>query len=60
MTTTCVYVVRDASGEYVSVRDDGSVRRVPASDQATEFETRDEAQQYVERATDRVLEREVE
>lgn len=50
-----VYVVRDASGEYL--RADG--RRTPAGDEAAEFETEDEARGACERATDRVLSREV-
>lgn len=51
-----VYVVRDASGEYL--RADG--KRTPASDEAREYETTEEAQAACERATDRVLSREVE
>ncbi len=49
-----VYVVRDASGEYVS----GS-GRTPASNEADEFETREEAEEACERATDAVLARQV-
>lgn len=57
-STTIVYVVRDASGEYVSGKHEG--QRTPASDEAREYETREEAQAACERATDRVLSREVE
>lgn len=39
MTETTVYVVRDASGEYVAANG-----RTPASDEAREFDTRDEAE----------------
>jgi hypothetical protein len=56
MKTETVYVVRDASGEYV--RGDGS--RTPCSDQAEEFETREEAEEARSRSTDRVLIREPE
>lgn len=57
MTThETVYVVRDASGEYL--RADGS--RTPAGNEAHEFETREEAQAACERSTDRVLSREAE
>jgi hypothetical protein len=55
-TNETVYVVRDASGEYI--REIGS--RTPASDEAHEFETREEAQAACTRATDKVLSREVE
>lgn len=60
MTTTSqtVYVVRDASGEYISGHDDG--RRTPASNEAREYDTHADAQAACERATDRVLSREVE
>ena len=54
-TTEQVYVVRDASGEYL--RADG--RRTPASNEACEYETHEEAQASCERATDRVLVREI-
>lgn len=57
MTQTTVFVVRDAGGEYISGKREGE--RTPASDEAMEFETREEAQAACERATDRVLEREV-
>lgn len=50
-----VYVVRDEYGDYV--RSGG--RRTPASDEAAEFETVEEAEAACTRATDRVLEREV-
>ena len=50
-TETTVYVVRDAAGEYL--RAEG--RRTPASNEAAEYETREEAQAACERATDRVI-----
>jgi len=53
-----VYVVRDASGEYLSAKHEGE--RTPASDEAREFNSREEAQAACERATDCVLSREVE
>ena len=53
MTTT--YVVRDASGEYIS---DLSGQRTPASDEAMEFDSRDEAVSACTRTTDAVLARE--
>jgi phosphatidate phosphatase APP1 len=53
-----VYVVRDASGEYV--RNATTDRRTPASDQAQEFEMQGEARAACTRATDQVLSREVE
>jgi hypothetical protein len=53
-----VYVVRDISGEYI--RNAGTDRRTPASDEAQEFETQGEARAACTRATDRVLSREVE
>lgn len=55
MTKTTVYVVRDASGEYLG---DGD-KRTPASNEAREFETRQEADAACVRATDRVLERDI-
>jgi hypothetical protein len=58
MTSNMIYVVRDASGEYI--RNAGTDRRTPASDQAQEFETQGEAETACTRATDRVLSREVE
>lgn len=54
--TTTVYVVRDASGEYIS----GKGGRTPASDEAREYDSREEAAAACERSTDRVLDREVE
>lgn len=48
-----VYVVRDASGEYVGVNG-----RTPASNEAMEFANHDDAADACERATDRVLARE--
>jgi hypothetical protein len=53
-----VYVVRDQSGEYLSDKCDGG--RTPASDEAKQFTSREEAQCACERATDRVLVRDVE
>lgn len=50
-----VYVVRDASGEYIREGD----KRTPASNEAKEFETREEAQEACTRATDKVLSREI-
>jgi hypothetical protein len=44
-----VYVVRDISGEYI--RNAGTDRRTPASDEAQEFETQGEAEACT-RATD--------
>jgi len=57
-TKTTVYVVRDASGEYISGKYAGE--RTPAGDEAQEYETREEAQDACDRATDRVYSREVE
>ena len=54
-TTEIVYVVRDASGEYLSGKHDGG--RTPASDEAREFATHEEARAACERATDRVFSR---
>lgn len=61
-----VYVVRDAGGEYIRGRwsdDDGclvaSDERTPASNEAMEFESRGEAEAACSRATDRVIETEV-
>jgi hypothetical protein len=51
-----VYVVRDASGEYLTAKGE----RRPASDEAAEYESRQEAEAACTRATDRVLSREVE
>lgn len=59
--TITVYVVRDASGEYVCDGDDGlaETNRTPAADLAREFDTREEAGAACTRTTDRVLAREV-
>lgn len=59
--TTTVYVVRDASGEYLArpATADRPERRTAASNEAREFETADEARAAISRATDRVLAREV-
>jgi hypothetical protein len=57
--TTTVYVVRDASGEYIRDAKDEK-KRTPASNEAHEFETREEAQSACTRATDKVLSREAE
>lgn len=46
-----VYVVRDASGEYLAANG----KRTPASDEAMEFETRDAALVACERSTDKIL-----
>lgn len=54
-TTETVYVVRDAAGEYLTP----TGTRSPASDEAREFEAREEAAAACERGTDRVLSREV-
>jgi hypothetical protein len=51
-----VYVVLDISGEYLTA--EGG--RTPASDEAAEYESRQEAEAARTRATDRVLSREVE
>ncbi len=51
-----MFVVRDASGEYVANLEG---KRTPASDEAMQFATREEAQSACDRATDRVLSREV-
>jgi hypothetical protein len=53
-----VYVVRDGSGEYV--RNATTDHRTPASDEAQEFATREEAETVCTRDTDTVLSREVE
>ncbi len=55
--TTIVYVVRDAAGEYVSGKE--GYGRTPASNEASEFETREQAEQACTRRTDRVFERTV-
>jgi hypothetical protein len=49
--TQTYYVVQDASGEYLT--SDGD--RTPASNEAAEFETREEAEEACDRETDRVL-----
>lgn len=54
-TSTVVYVVRDASGEYI--RENGS--RTTASNEAMEYDDRDEADSACERSTDRVFSREI-
>jgi hypothetical protein len=53
-----VYVVRDASGEYV--RDEAGEKRTPASNEAYEFATAEEAAAACTRATDKVLARDPE
>ena len=53
--TTQVHVVRDAAGEYISGKHDG--QRTPASNEAKEYETREEALAACDRATDKVLSR---
>jgi hypothetical protein len=55
-TSETLYVVRDASGEYLA----SNGKRTPASNEAREFESREEAIAACERATDKVLEREAE
>lgn len=57
--TRVVFVVRDASGEYVAIQDEYVSGRTPAACEAREFETREEAQEACTRTTDRVLTREV-
>lgn len=57
-----VYVVRDATGEYVrdAARDGAdSPSRTPARDEAQEFKTREDAQAACRRATDAVYAREM-
>lgn len=58
---TVVYVVRDASGEYVRSTDDSAdrPRRTPAENEAMEFESIEEARAACRRGTDRVLSREI-
>lgn len=56
--TETVYVVRDASGEYVANPETGN--RTPASNEAYEFDSREEAVAACDRATDRVLSRDAE
>lgn len=57
MTTTneTVYVVRDASGEYLAANG----KRTQASDEAREFDALDDAKAACTRTTDRVLTREI-
>lgn len=50
-----VYVVLDISGEYLTVKSG----RTPASDEAAEYESRQEAEAACTRTTDRVLSRKV-
>jgi len=57
ITTETVYVVRDASGEYLSGKYAGE--RTLASDEAKEFSTYRAALAACGRATDRVLIREI-
>jgi hypothetical protein len=57
-----VYVVRDASGEYISGRYDredsaDQPNRTPAADEARGYETREDAEAACRRETDRVLSR---
>lgn len=52
-----VYVVRDASGEYV--RNEDGTERTPASNEAFEFAAEDDARAARTRATDKVLLREI-
>jgi hypothetical protein len=56
MTTKKVYAVVDAEGEYLG---EGG-KRTPISDEAKEFKSRKVAQKSCERATDLVLEWDVE
>ena len=59
MTATTVYVIRDAAAEYL--RENGTW--TPASDEAHEYESRDEATMAAEtcgRATASVVSREAE
>lgn len=53
--TETVYIVRDAAGEYIAANG----KRTTASNEAREYDTRDEAKAACERATDRVLSRQV-
>lgn len=55
--TETVYVVRDASGEYV--RNEEGTKRTPASNEAYEFATVEDARAACTRATDKVLSRDV-
>ncbi len=56
--TETVYVVRDASGEYV--RDVAGTKRTPASNEACEFASTEDAAAACTRATDKVLSRDPE
>lgn len=53
MSNDTVYVVRDASGEYV--RNEDGTKRTPASNEAYEFATAEDARAACSRATDKVL-----
>lgn len=60
-----VYIVRDASGEYIRgrINDDGDMvpaGRTPASNEACEFASSEEARAACDRATDKVLSRDAE
>jgi hypothetical protein len=50
-----VYVIRDASGEYISANGG----RTPASNEAQEYDDYDDALEHRERATDKVLARDL-
>ncbi len=58
--TVTVYVVRDASGDYVAVQDEYVSGRTPAAHEAREFLTREEAEAFCTRTTDTVFTRTVE
>lgn len=63
MSENTVYVVCDASGEYIrNPEKDGadSPSRTPASNEAHEFESREDAKAACRRATDKVYSREIE
>jgi hypothetical protein len=53
--TETVYVIRDASGEYISANGG----RTPASNEAQEYDDYDDALEHRERATDKVLARDL-
>lgn len=57
MSSETVYVVRDASGEYV--RNEEGTKRTTASNEAYEFADVEDAKAACTRATDKVLSREV-
>jgi hypothetical protein len=57
MTMDVVFVVRDASGEYIK---NAAGERTPSYIEAMEFDTLDAAQLAMTRATDRVLTRKYE